>query len=155
MKFSTRYQSYREEIRATARRQFVPGLDYDDVVSEMSICLWRAHESWDETTGTSFGSYWWSLWLNRRTDLTRESNALKRPKTEPVEDPDKKGSYRVIRFPDPPRHATKQDRLIWELLGAGETAGSIINMLKISRRRYYRTVKGWHSEDVYSYLKNP
>lgn len=153
MQFLDVYPSFKEDIAITALGQKVPGLDYDDVVSEMTICLWKACDTYTHGSATTFGAYWWSLWLNRRSDLTRQWYAEKRVRATPVENtPD--GAYTSDLAPDAPKGATEQDRLVWDLLAGGDEPKEVQDALGISRRRYYNTVKAWRTETVENMLRD-
>lgn len=148
MDFQDTYALYRRDIRVSALSQKVPGLDYDDVVSEMDICLWRACETYKKGTGTSFGSYWWSLWLNRRSDIAQAYYANKRVHPVLSDEPLVEGSYVHPDAPKPPAGSSATDRLVWDLLAAGETATDTMDLIGVSRRKFYKTVRTWRTDEV-------
>lgn len=153
MSFAEAYEAYAQDIRTSALSQKVPGLDYDDVVSEMSICLWVATETYKAGSRTSFGSYWWSLWLNRRSDIAGAYHAGKRVHPILTDEPLVEGSYVAPEAPEPPTGACAQDRVVWELLAAGDTATEVIADVELTRRRYYGIVGGWRNDEVRKSLR--
>jgi hypothetical protein len=148
MNFQEAHALFRHDIKVSALSQRVPGLDYDDVVSEMTICLWRACETYKSGTGTRFGSYWWSLWLNRRSDIAHAYYAAKRVHPVLSDEPLVEGSYVTQMAPEAPQGASDADRMVWDLLASGETATDTMELLGMSRRRYYKTVKTWQTDEV-------
>lgn len=146
MKFSEAYEKYRRDIKVTALAQRVPGLDYDDVVSEMLICLWRASQTYKPGKAT-FGAYWWSLWLNRKANLVEAFNTAKRGVAVPTEDIEL-GSYVQRTFPEAPRGSSPQERMVWDLLGHGEPIKDVISLTRLSRRRYYDLIASWRTDEV-------
>lgn len=77
MDFRVAHGIYGPEIARISQNARVPGMDTDDVAQEMTICLWKASVTHDPAKGP-FGTYWWSLWLNRRSDITGAHHAMKR-----------------------------------------------------------------------------
>lgn len=152
MDFQEAHALFKHDIKVSALSQKVPGLDYDDVVSEMTICLWRATETYKAGTGTSFGAYWWSLWLNRRSDIAQAYHAAKRVHPVLSDEPLAEGTYNMSVKPQAPAGASDVDRLVWDLLAAGETATDTMELTGISRRRYYKTIDSWCTEDIYEEL---
>lgn len=148
MDFQEAHALFKRDIKVSALSQKVPGLDYDDIVSEMTICLWRATETYKPGTGTSFGAYWWSLWLNRRSDIAQSYHAAKRVHPVLSDEPLVEGSYTHREAPKPPAGASDIDRLCWDLLAAGETATDTMDLIGVSRRRFYGTVKKWRTDEV-------
>lgn len=152
MEFSEVYRRYSDDIAITALSQRVPGLDYDDVVSEMTGCLWKAWLTW-KPGHAGFGSYWWSLWLNRRSDITEAAYRLKRPKTVALGDelfPESR--YLLDLVPDPPAQCTRQQRLVWMLLASGEPVNEVMRITGLSKRGYYDLIRSWRTKEVRSAL---
>jgi hypothetical protein len=152
MNFQEAHAAYKHDIKVSALSQRVPGLDYDDVVSEMTICLWRACDTYKSGTGTTFGAYWWSLWLNRRSDIASAYYAHKRIHPLLSDEPLSEGSYTQDHRPDPPVGASDVDRLVWDMLAEGETATDTMDLLGMSRRSYYNTVRAWRTDEVWDSL---
>lgn len=154
MQFTDVYDSYKHDIKVSALSQRVPGLDYDDVVSEMTICLWKAAESY-KPGKTSFGAYWWSLWLNRKATIARDYHAKKRI-TYPVltDEPLVEDTYTMERVPEPPKDSNAQDRLVWDLLASGENARDTMDLAQVSRRGYYDTLGRWRTDKVRESLRD-
>lgn len=141
------------EIRYLAHTQYVPGMDADDIASEMSTCLWRSWATYVPESG-DFGTYWWSCWLNRRTDLWEGATAAKRPVLVPVEDKylDRPVTDRTGVLPPPPG-TTDLGQMVWNLIARGETAVAIRQALRIGKRTYYDVITGWRTPAVRQYLK--
>lgn len=154
MTFGEAYDAYKQDIRVSALSQKVPGLDYDDVVSEMLICLWKATETYKTGTGTSFGAYWWSLWLNRRSDIASSWHATKRIHPVLSDEPLVEGQYEDRPMVNPPGEVSAQDRMVWDLLATGASAADTMRAMSISRRRYYSTVRDWRTKTVYETLRD-
>lgn len=155
MEFSEVYEKYEPDIRVAALSQRVPGLDYDDVMAEMVGCLWKAWQTY--TPGpTTFGSYWWSVWLNRRNDLTALANRMKRPKHVLISDVSILGqqSYEMSQWPEPPAGTAELERRVWDLLASGEPRSVVLEETGMSKRRYYDIIRGWRTEEVERSLRH-
>lgn len=155
MEFSEVYERYSSDIRITALSQRVPGLDHDDIVSEMEACLWKAWLTYTPSP-TSFGSYWWSIWLNRRNDLTTLANRLKRPRHVLVSDVSILGEqpYAMQHWPEPPRGTTELERRVWDLLASGEPRSVVLEETGVSKRRYYDIIDRWRTREVEKLLRH-
>lgn len=151
--FSEVYQKFSQTIGVIALSQHVPGLDYDDVVSEMKACLWVAWKQYQAHLGR-FESYWWSLWLNRRSDLTRMALRVKRPRTVSAGDclPDE--PYLMALFPQPPEKTTEQGREVWCLLAGGARPHEVRQQTGLSRRGYYDLISRWRTPEVRDMLSS-
>lgn len=156
MTFSEVYEKFESDIRVTALSQRVPGLDYDDIVSEMVACLWKAWATFKEGT-VRFAAYWWSIWLNRRSDLTAQANAFKRPKQVLLSDLTilPQHGYSMARWPDPPAGTTELEQRVWDLLASGEPRSVVLEETGMSKRRYYDIINGWRTEEVEKALRHP
>lgn len=146
MQFEEAYERYSDDIRVAALSQRVPGLDYDDIVQEMLVCLSKAVDTWDPKKG-GFAPYWWSLWLNRRSDLTDTANRLKRPRhvlAGTVRDT----SYTTVMWPEPPQDADHNASMVWYLLASGERVKEVIEQVGLSRRAYYDLISSWRTAEV-------
>ena len=148
MDFAEAHQQFKSQIRAVARSQRVPGLDYDDIVSEMLVCLWRAVTSWREDQGTGFASYWWTLWCRRKATLVKAYYRIKRPITITVEDEVLDTAWCPQDIPLPPRGTTDEEALVWMLVASGEPVKDILEAMGMSRRRYYEVIRSWRTEKV-------
>ena len=150
MDFDTAWAVYEAQIRRVSHTQRVPGMDPDDIYNEMAICLWRATKTF--TPGpTPFGSYWWSLWLNRRGDIAAAHYALKRVHGIPTEHLPER-SYEDTLFPIP---STSEPLgiAVWGALAGGDTAKEVQDDHGISRRRYYDIIGSWRTEQVREALR--
>lgn len=154
MDFSDVYRRYSDDIRVTALSQRVPGLDYDDVVSEMTACLWKAWTTFDPHKGTTFGAYWWSTWLNRRTNITVAAYRQKRPKTVLAGEYIPEGRYLMDLLPHPPSGSTRKARKVWVLLAAGMKPSEVMEEVGMSRRTYYDLIRSWRNDEVKGLLSS-
>ena len=150
--FSEVYEEYLPDIKVIALGQRVPGLDHDDVVAEMATCLWKAWGTWDDTKG-AFGSYWWSVWLNRRSDLTQAAFRDKRPRLV-LTDEVRGTGYTMGGWPEAPEGSDLVAQNVWNLLASGEPVKEVIHRTGVSRRRYYDLIRSWRSEEVRSILRS-
>lgn len=151
MTFEERYEQFRQQIAVVALGQKIVGLDYDDVVSEMLVCLWKAHSTFDPDHGVTFGVYWWSLWLNRKSHLIEAVNAKKRPRTIPTDEPLFERSYDMSVPTGTPGEGV--EALVWSMLGSGFLPGEVIAMTGVPRKGYYRLIRSWRTDEVRSMLK--
>lgn len=147
--FEEVYPGFRDDIATTALSQRIPGMDYDDIVQEMTACLWKAVQTWQDGAGASLGAYWWSLWLNRRSDLTDAATARKRARLVPVPFP-LDSTYVDRHLPAPPQGSEALDVLIWTLLAHGDPPGAVKALVGV--RRYYRAIHSWRTEAVWEEL---
>lgn len=145
MDFDTAWPAYEQQIRRLSVTQRVPGLDPDDVASEMAICLWKATNTYRAGTGP-FGTYWWSLWLNRRSDIAAAHHAIKRVHGIPT-DVLPERAYQQVLFPMPP---TKDPlgRAVWGALAGGDTPKEVQRDHDLTRRRYYEIIRQWRTDEV-------
>lgn len=148
MDFIEVYERFKRDIAASAHRQNVPGLDYDDVVSEMTACLWRAWKTFAPGKGR-FEVYWWSVWLNHKGHLIQSAYRLKRPKTVLVENHfENARTYGLYLRADPPKGCSDLERLVWTLIGSGESGAEIRRITGIPVRAYYRLLRSWRTAEV-------
>lgn len=154
--FEALYADYAQEIRRLSATQFVPGMEPEDVASEMMVALWKASQSYNPRGRLSFGQWWWTVWLNRRSDLAGIYHATKRIHPVPVEDAvlsafDKPDSS-LAPFPRCPSD-DPLDRNVWRLLAEGHNAREVITYTAITRRRYYAMIHRWRTEEVRERLR--
>ena len=158
--FDTAYVTFRPEITVLARKPFLD-MEPDDIAAEMTIALWRATETYDPCkTDTSFGAYWWSVWLNRRSDLAQAYHATKRPRPDPVEPHDEELERRPSataatgrwHWVEPPRSADRTGKTLWMLLSMGNTARESMALAEITKRAYYAQIQAWRTPEVYDLL---
>lgn len=144
MDFEAVYRENEVELRRIARNAWMPGMDADDIYSELLVCLWKATTTYDAGSETKFQSYWWSLWLNRRKDLLRAYYAQRRGDAIPFPElPDKV----VTENPFPSIRLDRwEEQAVWMLLGYGFTATEIQAL--VPRRRYYQIIQSWRTPDV-------
>lgn len=149
--FEDCYRDFGPQIQRLAYRQHVPGMEPEDVSSEMTIVLWKAFVTYQDGA-TTFGSYWWSMWLNRRSDLAGTYYARKRVHPIPVS----QVPERVYEAPGAllPPPTTPMGRLVWRMLADGERGGDVRDMTHLSRRGYYDLIRSWRSDDVRSMLRS-
>lgn len=155
MDFEEVYARYVPEIRLLSKTQRVPGLDPDDVASEMTVALWKASTTYQEGSTLSFGQWWWSVWLNRRSDLSEAFYAAKRVHAVPVDQTHWKGYLDkedvVTVLPPCPSDAVL-DQIIWRMLAEGAPATEVMSYTEISKRAYYATIRGWRTPEVRRHL---
>ena len=69
--------AYRPKIIAIARQFTIPGLDFDDKVSECSVAFVRAVRAWSPTRGAAFKNFAKLLMMNVLTERYRSANCQK------------------------------------------------------------------------------
>lgn len=155
MDFQEAHRLYEAEILRLAKTQPVLGMDPEDVVSEMLMCLWKATQTWAPGKG-SFGTWWWSIWLNRRSDINAAFHAAKRPLSYPTSHRPGLLDRQVMqrRDPDVPTGSSARDGLIWRLIASGEPVSEILRLTETSRRGYYSLMKRWRTEEVRDDLRD-
>lgn len=149
MEFSEAHEKYAHDIRVAALSQRVPGLDYDDVVQEMTACLWKACASYK---GGNFPSYWWSIWLNRKIDLIRRWT-YRYPTAPILTDEPEHGSYEDSHIPPPP-DGGELEHTVWGLLAQGYERQDVLALLQITRHRYYNMLRTWKRDEVREGLRS-
>lgn len=154
MDFETAYPLYRREIKAMSRRSFLD-LDPDDVASEMTVTLWKATLTYDDSSGTPFGAYWWGVWKNRRADLAERYFAQKRvhPDLVPPDDPLLEREEVMVGRVPPPPGTTSTGQRMWHLLATGSTGVETRSLAEITRRVYYAQIEDWRTEEVRESLR--
>lgn len=148
--FEARYKERYQEIRKLSYTQYVPGMDPDDVASELTIALWKAHLTYNATSGCTFGQWWWAVWKNRKRDLFDAYHA----RVEQV--PMARGTViqmidanptQSVEAPDCPLEAPLVVR-IWELLADGYTGVEIREMINVSIRQFYNVITTLQTAEV-------
>lgn len=137
---------YASEISRLSMTQWVPGLDPDDIASEMMICLWRAVQTYKQGS-IPFGAYWWRIWANRRDDITEAYYAVKRVHGIPTEVLPEGPAPVPQVFPLPPTRDPLAVR-VWNGLASGDAPIEVQTDNAISRRRYYDLVASWRTDEV-------
>lgn len=154
MDFEAAYPAYRREIKAMSRRAFLD-LDPDDVAQEMTVALWKATLTYNDSSGTPFGAYWWSVWKNRRADLAERYFAQKRVHadlwfpTASVLD----GPVEEDRMPLPPPGTALSGQQIWRLLASGSPGVEARSLAEMTKRAYYAQVEAWRTEEVRDWIR--
>ena len=141
--------STKSVLRAVARRTYIPHLDADDVQSEMMEVAWKIQPRHDPSVAP-FGAYFWRSWRIRKAELLRSAYAVKRPRTESLDDmqvvagaapPDE---HRVPAPPD----STRKEVLVWWLLSLGYTPGEVQQALKVTPHQYRLLIQRWRTSQV-------
>lgn len=157
VEFGEQYERYKRQVKILARVQRVPGLDADDVETEMLLCIWRAVQTFDPSVGLDFGAYWWTLWLNRRSDITSAHYAEKRPRplicTPDIIRSVADKSEAMVVVPACPTTG-RAERIIWSALAQGRTVAQAMQEAEVGKRRFYDIVRGWRNSAVRRYLVN-
>lgn len=152
MRFQEALDRFQEEISTTAPGQWVPGLERDDVQNEMLMCLSTAADTFNPGKAKTFGVYWWSIWLNRKYDITASYYAAKRPVLVLDSPLDSLLEEQAVRdrphFPDAPRGSSLTERLVWQMVGQGDRVTEVMAATHISRRGYYDIIHKWRTEVV-------
>lgn len=142
--FSPLLERLSPTIDRASRYARIPGMDADDVRSEMMVCLWKAHERHDESKGEIEG-YWWSIWLNRRKDLikywSRRKPVLTAGSLDDIDVPQKF----TTQQPDPPLGSSSVERRVWAMIGDGAERKEILAVCGISKSTYYAIIHSWKS----------
>lgn len=158
MDFEGVYQEWEGAIKARAHHQHVPGLDYDDVVAEMTTCLWIA---WNKDTrkDDTFAKFWWSLWLNRKIDLIKYAKRARRPQqSDLISLGDMTlldalaGASRRESVPPMPGKWETTSGTVWRMLAMGYTPTEVQVSLRLPKRSYYGIISNWRTNEVRSLL---
>lgn len=153
--FNELLADYEVRIRNSARVHPVPGMDQDDVVQEMRICLWKARATYEANRG-EFGTYWWSVWLNHRANLIKRFFRMKRPKEIPVDDLtplDTGTTDDHPRGPEPSITSDPTSAEMWLMIGEGFSMREIVTALDINNHVYYRQLRSWQTDEVRRFLQ--
>ena len=144
--FEDAYELHGLDIKRLSYRQYIPGMDREDVESEMLTVLWKASESFDASRG-SFWSYWWTMWSNKRKNLLEAFYAISRPRHVYVDTyPEHLCQGPTWReFPSPPEQYLDSIE-VWNRLARGDTASEIKSDLGLSQRGYYSLIHQWRSD---------
>lgn len=142
-------RDYRGYIRTVAASQRLPGMDYDDVVSEMLHCLWKCHQTWDEELNPSFKNYWWRVWSNRRANILRDASRRIQPiYTDDYSSLEDLTAYDLEVLPEPPVGSSEQERALWFLIASGYQRKDIFALLRMSEWKYRNAMRKWRSHAV-------
>lgn len=150
MTFEEAYERFSREIRRLSYSQYVPGMEQDDVESEMLIVLWKAVQSHDPEKGP-LGTLWWSMWCNRRRDLIEAYHALKRIHGIPVETLPEPIHHEPVSVPVP-AFVSGYGLTVWQALAQGDTATEVKADLGLSNRAYYNLIGDWRRPEVRQFL---
>jgi len=157
--FTNVYHERLEDIDKLAWRARIPGMDRDDVRSEMAYCLWVAWRKFDQTQCTDLGVYWWSVWLNHRANWIRSYNAQKRAAKELPFSHDELIAMAPLTYPgqlvEPPDDVDDNiSHTAWAMLALGYLPGEVQEALGLSNRRYYTLIDSWKTSNVHDWLTN-
>lgn len=148
MTFSDLYDEMIKDIEVVALSQRVRDHDYDDVVAEMIGCLWKAWLTHHPGKG-EFKPYWWSLWLNRRADLTRYAGRVKRPSLVTTDLPPEAWGVPLVYEHRPlPMPSESVAQTVWTMIATGHTVQEILRLAGITKRRYYSLIHQWRTPEV-------
>lgn len=151
MDFEATYEAFKDQIARLSCVQRIPEMEPEDVENEMTVMLWKAVDTHDDAKGP-FGTYWWSLWLNRRSDLSKSYYAVKRVHGLPTGTvPDQ--SYAQKVFPLPPK-TDALGRRVWGAIANGDTTAEVRRDQELSRRRFYQLIHSWRTEEIRRMLKS-
>lgn len=145
----------RSKVKRHARNQRVPGMDHEDVESEMLLCLWKAWTTFDPDEGLLLEQWWWAIWINRKAGLIETYFAKKRiTNTVPMtqhEIIDLLDSLSPLLQPGDFPECPSSDpvaRTVWHLLASGYTGVEIRQLTEMGWRRFYRIIEGWRTGEV-------
>lgn len=155
VEFGEQYERYKRQVRILARFQRVPGLDADDVEAEMLVCIWKAVQTFDPSVGLDFGAWWWTIWLNRRSDLASAYYADKRPRPLSCDPAIMKvvadQAEAMVVVPACPT-SDRVGVIIWSSLANGRTVTQAMQDAEVSKRGYYDILQRWRTSAVRRYL---
>jgi hypothetical protein len=156
IEFGEQYEKYRRQVKVLARLQRVPGLDADDVEVEMLVCIWKAVQTFDPSNGLDFGGWWWTLWLNRRSDISEAFYADKRPRPlscDPaIMNVVADQAEAMVVVPACPTTG-RADSAVWSALANGRTVSQAMEEAEVSRRGFYNILRGWRTPVIRNYLQ--
>lgn len=150
MDFGDTYARFSRDIKRRAWRERLSGLDYDDVVAEMTAALYRACQTYDAASG-AFEPYWWSIWLNRRVDLILHAHRrfVMVPVGEDIEIIDQKHHDTYdYGLPAPPKSFEDSEERVWQMIALGRSRTEILTSTGLSKWSYYRLLRSWQTEEV-------
>lgn len=126
----------------------------------MIECLWKARVTYAPSEGLSLEAYWWSVWINRKTDIIRYSYRRKREfgKEQLVSDEwilenvDAEAAVGLtfLDITDCPAPPTDDwlERQVWFLLSVGAATKEILALCHINVNRYHEIVDSWNTEEI-------
>lgn len=158
--FMEQYAERRSELARLARTQRVPGMEQDDVHAELSLCLWRACQTYDPASNVKLGQWWWAIWMNRKANLIEAYFRLRRVHPTPMT-PDKVVdlvdalspalTHKDMRVPHCPS-LDQIERSVWLLLSLGYQRTQVQRMLNIRKRQIYGIIHSWRTPEVLALL---
>lgn len=157
------YYDWLDTIAKNSWRQRVPGWNREDIQAEMTYCLWVAYRTHDRTKQPDFGVFFWSVWLNHRTDQIRWYNRQKRAAEELPFTHDELIALSPVIFPGQlvftPEEVTNGEdepdeiaRVAWSLLAFGYLPSEVQAALHLNNHRYYAIIDSWRTDAVYDWL---
>lgn len=151
--FAEIYLGVEEEIRKLSRspRQYIPGMEPDDIEAEMIACLWKARRTYDKSKGTTLMQYWWPIWIHRRADLIDYALYKRRDYHREVLTPNETlaefgltvtpADLMVLELPD---GYTLTEKRIWRLIASG--MDPVIISRFVGRRTYELFMEIWRED---------
>lgn len=146
-------------LKAAAHRQFIIGMDRDEVYAEMMHQLFIAWESYRPDTGVPFDAYFFATWQRRRVSLIRRVLAQKRAAyTEPIDEDAHEAyvsyTHEYHNVPEPPKGTPEEAKKVWDMLAQGYDGKEVRQELGISIRRFYKTLDSFATDEVVRILRN-
>jgi DNA-directed RNA polymerase specialized sigma24 family protein len=154
--FEKEVRRLRTTIKKQAHSAYLPGFEFDDIESEMTMTLWKACNTYDAGVGTSIDQWWWALWRRRAIDLRRSKACQTCSRTKPV------SMEEFFEHPDlevpadeviPPPVSDSIEEAVWSLVAGGAQPIEIRQAIGITRHKYERIIADWHDrEEIRDFL---
>lgn len=132
------------------------GMTPDEVQSEMFQCLWDAWHTFDpDIPDQTMTKRFWAMWQHRHVDLIRYNMAKFRGRNREstfsaydLSPEDIEALAPLFHMEDIPEcpSADPEARNVWTLIAFGCNWADVVELLGISKRRYYTLVNGWRSD---------
>jgi len=145
--FESTAKEFDRPIKYEASKCSIPGMAFDDVYNEILIVVWKAFLTYKDDMGTTFHTYWRTLWNRRKASLLAQATAFKRNLkiiSTPVDDIVDIQTTGFVQLPDD--FYTPQEQAMWNLIAVGSTRKEVLESQGISKRRYYKTLERWKED---------
>lgn len=112
--FEDLFRLYRPVIYAIRNRYYLRDFEFEDWLQEGRICMFTSLQSYDDSLGVTFGTYFKSVFKNHIKDELRKQNAVKRQSLVGTISIDQYSLYNSYDFMD--RSITVTPRVVDQLM---------------------------------------